>query len=305
MNIGRRWQIGGMVVLAVIVSDGFAKAQEPLRWKFKLGEKLHYHVVEDMTLTTSGGPLEATKTPLHQEMDVTWTVVGVKDDSEAVIAQKIGNIKLSMTGPRGEKIEYDSAGSDDTASLSAMVAPVYDALTKGEFEFTMTARGEVKDVKVDEAVLEALKNSPGAAMLGDVATAEGLQRMLVKWALVLPEKAPAVGEELKKTRVAMKSAVAGDQVVESSYRYEGTKEVDGRTYAVFRPGLEITFTGKESERTKLKEQDSSGEVLFDVAAGRLQSATLKRGLTMDVTVAGETVEQQVEQTVEVKLSPSK
>jgi hypothetical protein len=305
MNIGRRWQIGGMVVLAVIVSDGFAKAQEPLRWKFKLGEKLHYHVVEDMTLTTSGGPLEATKTPLHQEMDVTWTVVGVKDDSEAVIAQKTGNIKLSMTGPRGEKIEYDSAGSDDTASLSAMVAPVYDALTKGEFEFTMTARGEVKDVKVDEAVLEALKNSPGAAMLGDVATAEGLQRMLVKWALVLPEKAPAVGEELKKTRVAMKSAVAGDQVVESSYRYEGTKEVDGRTYAVFRPGLEITFTGKESERTKLKEQDSSGEVLFDVAAGRLQSATLKRGLTMDVTVAGETVEQQVEQTVEVKLSPSK
>jgi hypothetical protein len=296
----------GGVILAMIVSltTAEADAQTPLRWKFKLGDKLDYHMVEEMTLTTRGAPLDETSTPLHQEMDMTWKVVGVKDDGEAVIEQKFHDVTLKMTGPRGEKIEYKSGGDEATASLAAMVAPIYDALTKGVFEFTMTARGEIKNVKVADEVLEALKNSPGAAMLGDIATAEGLQRMLVKWALVLPEKAPKPGETWR-SRVELKSPAGGEQIVESSYRYEGTKEIDGRTFAVFRPGLEITFSGKDGTPTKVKEQESTGEILFDVQAGRLASATLKRGLTMDVTVAGQTVEQKVKQTVEVKLVPAK
>lgn len=303
MSMHRR--ISGVVfALIVLHAATDADAQAPLRWKFKLGEKLDYHMVEEMTLTTRGAPLDEASTPLRQEMDMTWTVVGVKGDGEAVIEQKFHDVKLKMTGPRGEKIEYQSGGDDTTASLAAMVAPIYDALTKGEFEFTMTARGEIKDVKVADEVLQALKNSPGAAMLGDIATAEGLQRMLAKWALVLPEKAPKPGETWRSS-IKLKSPTGAEQIVESSHQYEGTKEIDGRTYAVFRPGLEITFSGKEGAPTKVKEQESTGEILFDIEAGRLQSALLKRGLTMDVTVAGQTVEQKVKQTVEVKLTPGK
>ena len=186
-----------------------------------------------------------------------------------------------------------------------MVAPIYDALTKGEFKFTMTARGEIKNVKVADEVLEALKNSPGAAMLGDMATAEGLQRMIVKWALVLPEKVPKPGETGGHAS-KLKSPAGGEQIVESSYRYEGTKEIDGRTFAVFRAGAGNHVCRESGSRTtKVKEQESTGEILFDVEAGRLHSATLKRSLTMDVTVAGQTVEQKVKQTVEVKLTPAK
>jgi hypothetical protein len=299
----------GGVILSVIFTFAAAMmatgagVQEPLRWKFKLGEKLNYHRVEQMTLTTRGTPLDETNTPLHQEMGVTWTVVGVKGDGEAVIEQTIRDVKLKMTGPRGERIEYDSAGEDATSSLAAMVAPIYDALTKGETEFTISARGEIKDVKVPEEVLEALKRSPGAEILGEMATAEGIQRMIVSWALVLPEKAPTPGEEWR-SRVKLASPAGGEQIVESSYRYEGTKEVDGRTYAVFRPGLEMTFAGKDGVATKVKEQNSSGEIIFDPAAGRLQSATLKRNVTMDVTVARQTVEQKVKQTIDVKLMPT-
>jgi hypothetical protein len=274
-----------------------------LRWKLKLGETLDYHMVEEMTFMTRGAPLDATNTPLHQEMDMTWKVVGVKDDGEVVIEQKIHDVKLKMAGPPGQKIEYDSKGDDATASLAPMVAPIYEALTKGEFEFTMTARGEIRDVKVAEEVLEALKNSPGAALLGDVATAEGLQRMIAKWALVLPESSPKSGE-VWRSQVKLKSPTGGVQVVESSYKFEGTKEIDGRTYAVFRPGLEVTFKDGAGggPASKVKEQQSSGEVLFDVAAGRLASATLKRGVTVDQTVAGQTVEQRVRQSLDVKLA---
>jgi hypothetical protein len=234
-------------------------------------------------------------------MELQWKVVGVNDDGEAVIEQRIHDVRLKMTGPRGEQIEYDSSGDDATASLAAMVAPIYDALTEAELEFTMTARGEIKDVKVPEEVLEALKNSPGASLLGDLATAEGIQRMIVDWSLVLPEKAPNPGEE-SRSRVELNSPAGGRQFVESTYRYEGLKEIDGQTYAAFRPGLEVTFAGANGKTTKVKQQQSNGELLFDPAAGRLYSATLVRNVTLEVTVAGQTVEQKIEQEIDVKLA---
>lgn len=285
-------------------ADARQAATAPLRWKLKLGEKLKYRIVDELTLTTRGGPLGDRSFPTRQEMGVTWSVVGVKDDGETVIEQKIDHVQARMTGPDGKPVEFDSAGEDSTSSRAAMVAPFYQALTKGDFEFTMTARGEIKDVKVPDEVLEGLKNSPGASLLGDIATAEGLARMVAKWALVLPENAPQLGQEWS-SRVKLNSPSGDEQLVESSYRFDGIKEIDGRTYAMFRPGLKMTFSETEGARTKVKEQTSGGEMLFDVEAGRLQSAVLKRDVTMDVTAADTMVEQKVKQTVEVKLVPAK
>ena len=100
-----------VVALAAGMVSTDVRAQEPLRWKFKLGDKLNYHMVQEMTLATRGEPVDETTTPLHQEMDMTWTVEGVKDEGEAVIEQKFHDVKLKMTGPRGERIEYDSAAT--------------------------------------------------------------------------------------------------------------------------------------------------------------------------------------------------
>ena len=80
-----------------------ADAQSPLRWKFKRGEKFDYHMVEEMTLTTRGVPLDETSTPLHQEMDMTWTVVGVNDDGEAVIEQKFHDVQAENDRSAGRE----------------------------------------------------------------------------------------------------------------------------------------------------------------------------------------------------------
>ena len=130
-----------------------------------------------------------------------------------------------------------------------------------------------------------------------------MQRMIMKGRWCCRRSAASRGR-VAVTRSKLDSPAGGEQIVESTYRYEGTKEVDGRTYAVFRPTLKMTFAGKDGVRTKVKEQDSSGEILFDPEAGRLHSATLKQRVTMDVTVAGQTVEQEIDQTIEVKLTPT-
>src|SRR4029079_19001199 len=113
--------------------------------------------------------------------------------------------------------------------LGAMIAPMYKAMTEGEFEITMTSRGEVKDVKIPEQVITALKNSPNAAEMGDIASADGFKQMISQGALVLPKDAPKKGDTWS-TKVEINNPKVGKQTVETTYRYEGPKEIKGTMF---------------------------------------------------------------------------
>jgi hypothetical protein len=306
------------VVLGSVVAAASARAEEPLRWKFKVGEKLDYKMVQDMSMSASGPQLPQMNTTMRQEMSMTWDVQGVDEKSgEAVIRQKFDQIKMKMTTPVGG-FQYDSKSEEAPSGLGAMIAPMYKAMTEGEFEITMTSRGEVKDVKIPESVLAALKNSPGAAQMGDIASAEGFKKMISQGALVLPEGPPKKGDQWK-TKVDMKNPAIGKQSVETTYRYEGTKDIDGATYAVIRPQLKMEFESKPAEaqpgqpqqpapqqqlEMKIKDQSSDGEVLFNVAAGRLHSTSLKQNVTIEAKVGGQPIEQKIDQKIEVTVTPA-
>jgi hypothetical protein len=269
-----------------------------LRWKFKPGDQIHYHVVDEMTLTASGAPIGRTSAPTRQELDIEWSVKSVDRTGDAVIEQKVSNVRMSIVGPKGERVEYSSAAEDPSASLAAMVAPIYDALKAGTFEFTMTTRGEIKDVNAPEKLLEVLKNTPGTPSTSGLTTADGLQRMIMQWLPTLPQTAVKPGDEWRS-----RSDLQGtdDEVVEAIYRFEGTREVDGRKLAVLRPDLRVTVSGNAGPHTKVKDQNANGEILFDGEAGRLQSVDWQRSVVLDVTAAGQTVEQRIEQEVAAKL----
>jgi hypothetical protein len=155
---------------------------------------------------------------------------------------------------------------------------MYKALTEAEFELTMTNRGEIKDVKIPEKLLEALKNSPNSAALGDLTTPEGFKKMLSQSALVLPEKQPQPGEQ-SSTKTEVNLPTGGKQIVETTYRYDGTKDIDGITCAVFQPTLKMAYEG--DNQPKIKEQESTGEILFNIEAGRLHSSKLDQSMAME------------------------
>src|SRR3954466_6341854 len=306
-----------VTVLSIGASTSFA-AETALRWKFKVGEKLDYTMVQDMTMSASGGPIPAMNSTMRQEMDMTWDVQGVDDKTgEAVIRQKFDRVKMKMSTPVGG-FEYDSKSEEAPTGLGAMIAPMYKAMTEGEFEITMTSRGEVKDVKIPEQVLTALKNSPNAAAMGDVASAEGFKKMISQGALVLPKDAPKKGDSWK-TKVEMKNPAVGKQTVETTYRYEGTKDIKGTKFALIKPELKMEFdnqqpaakegqpqqpAAQQNVQMKIKEQTSDGEVLFNISAGRLQSTTLKQNVTIEATVNGQTSQQKIDQKIEVTVTPA-
>jgi hypothetical protein len=293
------------VLAAVFVClPSLACAQEPLRWKFNPGDKLNYDMIQDMTIGSTGGPLGAQTMTMRQEMDMTWAVEGVNEEGDAVIRQKFERMKIKMTLPPPlGAIEYDSKSGQAPQGPAAMLAPMYKAMTEAEFELTMTSRGEIKDVKIPEQVLAALRNSPGAAAMGDMATPEGFKKMISQGALVLPEEAPEQGKEWS-TKVEVNNPMAGKQVIETTYRFEGFTEMEGKQFAKISPELKMQFEGTPQVQMNVSEQDSSGEILFNADEGRLDSSNLKQNVTIDITVGGQMLQQKIDQTIEVKVTPA-
>jgi len=289
-------------VTSFFLSASGSMASEPLRWKFEVGQKFNYHMVQNMEMEMTAGPAGAMKTTVRQVMDMTWDVQGVNEEGEAVILQTFDQIQMSMKGMPGQGLEYDSSSEEPPAGMAAMIAPLFKAMTMEPFELTMTARGEVRDVKVPQKVLDAIKNSPGAAMMGEMATAEGFQKMIMQGALALPEETPVPGQEWT-TAIEINNPMAGKQTVETTYRYGGTKEVDGITYDLFQPTIKMDFAGNAAMKMNVKDQQSSGEILFNREAGRLHSTNLMQDATMEIVVAGQTIEQKIHQEVEVLVTP--
>jgi len=319
MRIGAKTLHIVVAVLTLISAFGTAdnsKADEKLRWKFDVGEKLDYTMVQDMNMAVTGGPVAQINTSMHQEMNMTWDVLGVDEKTgDAVIKQKFNQIKMKVNSPIGN-FEYDTNSDAAPAGLAARIAPMYKAMTKGDFEITMTSRGDVKDVKIPEEVLAALKASPGAAAMGDIATEKGFKEMISKGALVLPEKAPEKGESWT-TKVALNSQGGGKQTVETKYTYDGTREIDGTTYAVIRPELQMEIENPPegtpapgqpgpaaAVTSKIGEQSSEGEVLFNIEKGRLYSTVLQQKVTIDTSAGGQSMQQKIDQKIDVKVTPA-
>src|SRR5712671_3502219 len=219
---------------------------------------------------------------------------------------------MKMSTPVGG-FDYDSKSEEAPSGLGAMIAPMYKAMTEGVFEITMTSRGEVKDVKIPEQVITALKNAPNAAAMGDIASADGFKTMISQGALVLPEKLPKKGDTWA-TKVDMKNPAFGKQTVETTYRYDGTKETKGTKFAVIKPQLKMEFENQAAAKEgqpqqpaaqqnvmKIKEQTSDGEVLFNIPAGRLHSTSLKQNVTIE---ANANVNMKIDQKIDVTVTPA-
>jgi len=289
-----------LVIILLAVAAVPATAEEPLRWKLEEGQKFNYNMTQDMSITPPAGPAGPQKMEMRQEMDMTWDVQSVNEQREAIIRQKFNRLKVRMTLPPPlGAIEYDSTGEAAPVGLAALIEPLYKAMTKGEFVLTMTERGEIKDVQVPDEVVAALKNSPGGAAMGEMATPEGFKKMISQSALVLPENPPKPNDQWSTT-VEMTNPAGGKQIVENAYRYEGLKEIEGISYAVFRPTLTLKFDGA-GDQPKITQQESSGEILFDPVAGRLHSSILTQKMTIEQGPAGQTA---FEQTIEATVTPA-
>lgn len=290
-------------LLFCVLSTVTSHADEPLRWKFKAGDKFDYTMAQDMNMNMDAGPAGKLATTAQQNMEMNWAIQTVNPDGSAVIKQSIDRIRVKMTAPGGQGFDYDSDSKEPAVGMAAMVAPTFEAMTAGSFEFTMSPRGDVSDVKVSPELLEAVKNAPGNQGSTDEKAAEQFKQMVSQVAFVLPEKAPTAGEQWT-TKIALNNPAAGNQSVETTYKFVGTREVDGTTFAVIEPSMKMELAGNPAMEMKMKEQKTEGEVLFNVEDGRLHSMKINQDITLDIVAGGQTIPGTIDQKIEVNVTPA-
>ncbi|MCA9236076.1 MAG: hypothetical protein KDA44_11430 [Planctomycetales bacterium] len=279
--------------LAALALPVAARAADPLVWKFTAGDVQHYKMSQNMEMQIPMPGGQQVNVNVNQDLHMTWNVLEVLEDGSAKLTQKIERMKMTMKNS-GQTMEFDSANPDASKGpLADALAPVFKALTSAEFEVTMTPQGKITEVEIPDDLITSLKSSPGAEMMGELASKDGLQHLVQQGALTLPEDLTE-GKEWT-TKVEMKNPMVGTQTIVTTYRYEGPRDVDGETLEVISPTLDVKFG--EGAQVEIVGQESSGEILFNRKAGRLQKSSIKQGMDLKMSVGGQESNLKVDQTI--------
>lgn len=283
-------------LLLVAALAATSSAAEAIVWKFSPNLTNHYQMSQDTKVTKTGAGGDMTVDTLNK-IDMSWTVKEVKPDGSAVLEQQITRMRMTIQTGDGVKSEIDTAAAEDPQGQAAMAAPLLKAITGNPFIVTMSPRGEVTDVVVPEAVAAALKNQPGAAQMGELASAEGFKKLVGQASFVLPETLDP-GKEWTGTTEA-KLPLVGTLTSVTTYKYEGPAEVEGQQLAKFSAKVDANFAGGEVT-VEVPSQESKGEILFNGEAGRLESSAINHLMNLKITANGQVVEQKIDQTIGVK-----
>ena len=99
----------------------------------------------------------------------------------------------------------------------------------------------------------------------------------------------------------MKAPALGDQIVESTFRYEGSETRNGKTLEKITVSTAFKTSGDKKEGTiGIKEQETRGTIYLDGEAGRIADSVSKTKMKMDIDVFGQKMTQDMEMTATIK-----
>jgi hypothetical protein len=287
------------ILIAFEVAVATGTAQEPLRWKFAADEWLETSIAQEMRLELDG-PASKLATVAREELDITWRVRSVTLTRDAELVGKCDRVQASLADADEEGLQYDSASDEPAAGLAAMMAPLYEAILAGEFELTISPRGEVRDLRIPDDVAEQIRSSPGADATGPDAAVDAFSALVVAWVIELPAEPPASGQTWS-TRVPVQVPDSTSATMVTEYRYDGTRDIGGRTLAVLRPTMILEVASADGSSPTVKDEHTSGAALFDIAAGRLDSLNIEHRATRGIAAEGQMREGTIEQRTEVSV----
>ncbi len=294
-----------LAVCLLLLSVSSSHAATTLRWKFEPGQILHQIVVQDMKMTMKirGRTIV---TNITQTMDATWKVGAVDAQGTAEITQTFDRIQMKMTAAGAPGFEFDSDKDQELTGIGAMLGPSLKAMAKSKFELKMTTRGEIVAVEVSQETADALKKLPGAGAMGGLFSKDGMIAMIKKSSQAFPEQPLEKGDDwTTKTEIEMPNI--GAMAADTKLTYAGPEEVEGKQLEKLDVSITMAIKPKVGGQTQvnLKEQDASGVIYFDNAAGRIDHSEIVQNMTLQVMVAGNNFTQEILQTISTRLTPAK
>jgi hypothetical protein len=307
----RHYRILPLLIVGVFVLPAWAQDKAELKWKFEKGKTIYQELTTDtkQDMKVMGQDVKQNQ---KQTFYFSWTPVEQKD-KDWVIKQKIEGVKMEIE-IGGNKITYDStmpgAGNNPLADF-------FKALVGSEF--TITVGPDMKVTKVDgrKEFIEKLgaTNQQMKPLLDSILSEEALKQMADPSFAAVPNKEVAKDDSWKnQTKLSLGPIGSYDTTYE--YKYVGQDEknkdlakITVTTTVKYAPpgadagGAALPFKIKSAT---LEAKNSTGTILFDTKAGRLDSSdmnlTLEGKLDIEIGGMSNTVELKQTQKTTVKTS---
>jgi hypothetical protein len=289
-----------VIVLLTAAAVTPARGETVLRWKFQPGEKLRCVMNMKMTGKLDFGSTPTTTTSV-QVMEMSWEIKSVDAEGVASVTQTIDRLRMKMESPEGVMIDYDSDANGETAGISKVMVPFFEAMVNKPTSLKMDPRGHVSDVQVPQAMIDAANKVPGMGAIGEMLSGETIGK--ISGGGTLPQDAVSEGDTWTN-EAEFNLPMLGKMKALATYKYLGSETRNGRALEKIGYTQKIDISPAQKQPgydAKITDQSASGTIYFDNVAGRFTESSLKSKMNTEITVAGKTVKSDVETVVHTKL----
>jgi hypothetical protein len=285
------------VVLFTIAAP--AAAQVELRYKWNKGDVLEYRVTLHTTSDVSGVPgRDDARTEQTITQRITLTVDGVAPNGVASVHETVTSIRSELTAPNG-KVVVDTAAPSESSKdpIAEAMGKMLTAVIGQSINIVFAPDGTVRSIeggsRLLERVVAAAAADHDAAMASQALTSlysdEALRTMLEQSFPKLPAQ-PLKPGDTWTGQLALGNQAVGRIAAALTFTL---KSVDGAAQrAAVTAAMKLTQAVKPpaggTTRVTLTLGDSHGEgdIVFDVAHGRIVSNTMQTAMPSTVSMIG-------------------
>jgi hypothetical protein len=286
------------ILLAVLLFAGAtpaSNAQTTLRYQFKEKDKLDF-VVDQKTKSTANLMGADIVSHMTAEINLSWEVLKIEQGS-AQVRIKGSRSRMSLDSLVGV-VEVDSNNKDAPRDAAGkMLAQMNRVFATMEITATMLPTGEMKDVKVSEATVKAMKAIPSADMFGDLAHPDNFKDLLGGLVLSAQPASKGMSWTLKTESQSPEGKISTEHV----FTLEDTIDRGGVTLEKISLKPITKVVADPKAMIKVSSIRSQGVAFFDNKAGRLVESTIQQTKKGKIDVMGLTLDNTSEQTTTIRL----
>ena len=298
-----RAALAGLVALALAGAAPIAAFRQDvtLAYKWTSGDTIRYRMIQQTTSTISGLPGGMPDVTVEQMTDQLFrtTVESVAPDGTTVLRQVIESMRMNVDSPMG-KIAFDSSKpASSTDPAAAAMTSVFSALIGESFLVTLDPTGIVQKVdgfsRVMENVFKKMPAGAGGPVLEGIKAGlndDAVKNMFAQSFAQFPNRALKIGEQWEN-KLTVPNPVLGAIITTSSSTLAGVDQTGGGQVAKIATRLKIERDPSATAvavpmgmKADLQPSSGEGEVLFDIAKGRVQRGTTRLSLPMTMSGTG-------------------
>ncbi|MEZ6093632.1 MAG: hypothetical protein R3C03_05275 [Pirellulaceae bacterium] len=223
-----------MAVILVLSLNLRSLIAQDFQWRLDEGDELEVLLEQSSTAITECDSQSST-TQMSIALNLDWQVMATTAESSQV-RQVIQSIKMTVTTPTAdspERIDLDTENElpPRSRALEYALAKELKALVGQGALLTISKKGKVVDVELDDALFEAIKNADSSMPLRSFMTADGLQDAFRTTMFELPDGEIESGHTWESRTEDF--GAFGKQIYVNGYEFVGAENYQGRELAKF------------------------------------------------------------------------